>query len=226
MHKVPFCIKMKTRDYKQFAPGEYYHLYNRGNGKMDIFREPADYHFLLSRLEEYLYPNRKSRRAPSAGSAERYQRKTFTDGAFSVVCYCLMPNHFHFLMRQNGDEPLSALMLNLWSGYSKYFNKKYNRVGSLFQDQFKAVAVDSDEYLKWLSAYIHQNPRVARLVRDAGEYPYSSYQEYLGRAGGELCDKEVVLGGFRNAGEYEKFVSDSLEPIYNRKELDSRLFID
>lgn len=116
-------------------------------------------------------------------------------------------------------------MLNLWSGYSKYFNKKYNRVGSLFQDQFKAVPVESDTYLKWLSAYIHQNPRVAHLINDLKEYPYSSYREYVGLDAPTLCDKEVILGGFGGLGEYEKFVSDSFESIYNKKELD-QLLID
>lgn len=192
---------------------------------MDIFKDEEDYLFFLSRMKEYLLPE-LSRRAPSAGAGSaRYVRKSLPEGAFTLVAYCLMPNHFHFLIRQNTELSISTLMLGLCGGYSKYFNKKYKRVGSLFQDQFKAVHVDSNEYLLWLSAYIHQNPTIARLVAKLSKYKFSSYPDYCWDRGGVLCDKSLILEQFSNADAYAKFVADSYETIKNRKDLE-RLLID
>lgn len=210
---------MRTRDYKSFAPEEYYHLFNRGNGKMEIFRDPADYNFFLSRIEEYLYPERKNRRAPSA----RYVRKSFPSNAFTLVAYCLMPNHYHLLFCQNNTFSLSALMLGLTTSYSKYFNKKYDRVGSLFQDQFKAVHVGSNEQLLWVSAYIHQNPRMSGLAQEPYVYPYSSYSEYVSSSGRNLCDTSIVLGQYKNKIEYQNFVKSSFDSIAGRKSAEGAL---
>jgi len=226
--KVPFCImgiemfvKIKLmgsqRDYKQFAAGEYYHIYNRGNGKMDIFREADDYTFFLFRLKEYLYPEWKCRRAPSASFAsteiERYERLTFSKDDFSLIAYCLMPNHFHLLIGQNTDISISTLMLRLSGSYVKFFNKKYDRVGSLFQDQFKAVHIESNPQLLHLSAYIHLNPVAAKLIKSLQSYPYSSYPEYAGLREGTLCNKEVILNQFRDYKDYITFVAESMETV-------------
>jgi putative transposase len=190
---------------------------------MDIFRDQADYLFFLSRLKEYLYPDDHTRApytgAPSAGKA-RYVRKAFPSGSFTLVCYCLMPNHFHFVLRQNTEVPLSDLMLSLISGYSKYFNKKYGRVGSLFKDQFKSTRVDSNEYLLWLSAYVHQNPKVAGLVKNLSSYVYSSYPDYVGLRNGSLCVKDIVLEQFSSTEAYDVFVADSFDTIKGRKDLE------
>lgn len=210
---------MRTRDYKSFASGECYHLFNRGNGKINVFEDDSDYRFFLRRIEEYLFPDR---RAPSA-AATRYVRKSFPAGAFSLLCYCLMPNHYHLLVRQNNEIPLSALMLNLTTGYSKYFNKKYDRIGSLFQDQFKAVPVVSNEQLLWVSAYIHQNPKVAGLVADVEKYPYSSYGNYIHPGHSGLCDNNLVLGQFSTREQYRDFVEESYESIVNHKSAEGAL---
>jgi putative transposase len=223
---------MNNRDYKEFSVGECYHLYNRGNGKMDIFRDEADYRFLTSRLREYLHQPVTEASAPTmvpivGGGQAKPRRKSFPQGSFSLMCYCLMPNHFHFLIRQNADASLGTLMLNLWTGYSKYFNKKYQRVGSLFQDQFKAVRVDNDTYLKWLSAYIHQNPTVAGLVQGPEGYRFSSYNEYVGgqERGVTLCDTGIVLEQFESIDTYRAFVNEGLEDMEARKGI-KHLLID
>ncbi len=204
---------MKTRDYKSFSEGECYHLYNRGTGKMRIFEAPEDYDFFLGRLDEYLHPNRSSRRAPSA---ERYERKLFPPNTFSVICYCLMPNHYHLVVRQHTEVSISDLMLRLITGYSKFFNKKYERVGSLFQDQFKAVHVESNEQLLWLSAYIHHNAKLSGIVRDSERYPYSSYREYT-RAEPGLCDTDLVKGQFKRGARYREFVEGSFQSLKDNK---------
>lgn len=217
---------MKNRDYKIFAPNNYYHVYNRGVGKQDIFLDDEDRKFFLNRLKENLFPAEK--RVPllqggkpsSFVKGKIYIRKTLPTGAFSLISYCLMPNHFHFLIRQNENLPISKLIAKLCTGYSMYFNKKTERVGSLFQGAFKAILVDSDSYLLWLTAYIHQNPTTAGLVKNPEDYQWSSYLDYIESRNGMLCAKDSVTGQFSNIAEYRKFVEESFEKIKQRKELE------
>src|SRR3989344_4694834 len=194
---------MNTRDYKKFAPGEYYHIFNRGNGKMDIFIDEDDYRIFVHRIREAVYAL-PSRSKEAKGHRGRTQ---LPEGAFTLIAYCLMPNHYHLLIRQETKLPLSALMLKVRSGYGKYFNKKYDRVGSLFQDQFKAVHINTDTSLKHLSAYIHQNPTVAGLVERAEEWPYSSYRKYMSEStAGSLSSPEILLSEFKDRDKYKEYV--------------------
>ena len=162
-----------NRDYKEFAIGSYYHIYNRGNGKMNIFCDNDDYKFFLQRLSENLTG------IISKSVTGKYKRKTLPVGAFDLVAYCLMPNHFHLLLRQNTELSMSKIISKVSTSFSKYFNLKYERVGSVFQDQFKSVLVASDAQIRWLIEYIHQNPVKAGITSMAEEYPYSSLSNTL-----------------------------------------------
>ena len=107
-----------------------------------------------------------------------------------------------------------------------YYNKKYNRVGSLCQDTYKAISVKNDSYLLWLSAYIHNNPKTDGLVKDPKDYPWSSYLDYVGLRQGTLCDQSLILGMMNNdRNAYKKFVEDSFLKIKKRKDLE-HLFLD
>jgi len=220
---------MNYRDHKIFVREHCYHIFNRGVGKMNIFRGNEDKNFFLYRMKEYLYPEKKLSLESPEGSLQGrahtpYVRKTLPAKAFTLLSYCLMPNHFHFLIRQNTDLPISKLLAKICTSYSKYFNKKYDRVGGLFQDCFKAVLVDNDSYLLWLSAYIHQNPKVAGLVKNLQDYTYSSYLDYSNKRAGTLVDKDIILdvGNF-SGRQYEKFVLKSFDKIKERK--DFNLFL-
>ncbi len=213
---------MNNRDYKKFAPNCFYHIYNRGNAKEDIFLNKDDYGFFLLRLREYLFPQ-ENRRVSSVVTG-RYKRKQFPEKSFSLLSYCLMPNHFHLLIRQNSLVSISKLLAKISTSYSKYFNKKYERVGHTFQDAFKAVLVVSDAQLLWLSAYIHQNPNVGGLVTKLSDYPWSSYLDYAGTRNGTLVDKSFILQMFGGSiKNYEKFVLESFSKIYERKDLEHLL---
>jgi len=203
---------MSNRDYKQFASGNFYHVYNRGNGRMDIYKGEQDYFNFLKRLKLALGLDLQR------ASLQTLRIQPLPENSFSIICYCLMPNHFHFLIRQNKDIPISKLVNKVCSSYSKYFNKKYDRVGHLFQDQFKAVNVETDEYMLWLSAYIHQNPKVAG-ISDLDNYKWSSYGDYINQNSGGVCDKDIILSRF-SADEYGGFVKDSYEPIRQNKIID------
>ncbi len=124
-----------------FLPGMYYHIYNRGAGRSLIFRAEENYRFLLRRV-----------------------RENTTTYDISTIAYCLMPNHYHFAFRQDGDRPISALMQAVFNSYSKAYNKAYHRSGTLFEGPFQAVAIEKFEYLLHLCRYIHRNPLDAGLV--------------------------------------------------------------
>lgn len=177
-----------------FLPNNYYHVYNRGSEKRTIFQSHRDYNKFLGRIKE---------------NAEKF--------AVEIICYCLMPNHFHFLLKQTSDNSSITRFMNaLQLGYAKYFNTKYERVGPLFQGRFKAKPIETDEYLLQVSAYIHRNP-IADLV-DSGNlrsllhtYPYSSYREYLGLEPPHLAKPDFVLAYFSKTNpklSFEAFVEN------------------
>lgn len=188
---------MRYRDYKLFRSGCYYHVYNRGNNKQDIFLEDKDYLNFLKRIKFVL----------GLLPATRYQTRIrpLSSGSYSIVAYCLMPNHFHFLIRQNADTGVDKFVQKVCTSYAAYFNQQYTRVGGLFQDQFKAKLVENDSYAKYLSAYIHNNPG------NLG-YPYSSYPDIVGLRQGKIVDRSIVLSWFENNIEsYKKFVEEFRE---------------
>src|SRR3989344_1622135 len=214
---------MNNRDYKESVVGQFYHIYNRGNAKAVIFQDEDDYSYFLFKLKQNLFPSE------FAKDNKVYPRSApLPDGSFSLISYCLMPNHFHFLLRQNKDIAPGKLMLKLCTSYSKYFNKKHDRVGHVFQDQFKQVLIEKDEQFKWLLAYIHQNPKVGKLVDDLKKYKWSSYNDYIGAGDATLCDLSVVREEFNKEG-FKKFVESSYELIRDRKiaeKIESRLLMD
>ncbi len=190
---------MNNRDYKEFTKNEIYHIYNRGVGKMNIFKDEEDFKVFLFRLKENLFPELIKR---SGLPKSAYRRKVLPPNSFDLISFCLMPNHFHLLIKQNSDISISALVLKLCGGFSKYFNKKHNRVGSLFQDKFKAVRIQKNEQLLWTSLYIHENPLKAGLVYDLSNYKWSSYLDYTELQNSNFCKKEMVLGQFNSPKTY------------------------
>ena len=137
-------------------PGAFYHVMNRGNTGMNIFRSERD-------REKFL----------------DYVGKAVKRFDIKVHIYCLMTTHYHFLI-ETPHPNLSQAIKWINAGYSMYFNRKRRRHGHLFQGRFKAVLVDADEYLKHLSRYIHLNPVRARMVEHCGDYSWSSYRALSG----------------------------------------------
>ena len=147
------------------APEEYYHIYNRGVDKRVIFLDTADHQYFLALL--YLSNSRKS--FIVSNIAKTHPREEFfdvdrEDHLVAIGAYCLMPNHFHILIKENVEGGTSLFMQKLSTAYTMYFNAKYERTGALFQGTFKAKHIDNDRYLKYLYAYIHLNP--AKMVDD------------------------------------------------------------
>lgn len=211
------------------AEGEYYHIYNRGVDKRLVFMQDRDYHrflYLLSACNDekpLLNSQFYYRGLTSIASAKAGQK-----GAplVAVVCFCLMPNHFHFILKQLADGGISTFMQKVGTGYTMYFNTKYSRSGALFQGTFKASHIDKEEYLTHLTRYIHLNPaelyksqrggkeikRFSQIHQFAKDYPWSTYGDYLGGKRFEaIIDKEVLPKIYESPAEYEKFVGDWME---------------
>lgn len=176
---------MSTRK-QSLAPGEFYHLYNRGTDKRTIFLEENDYkHFLF-----LMYICNTTKSIELRNIDKNFDREeTIVD----IGAYVLMPNHFHILTYEKTDGGISKYMLKLMTSYSMYFNKKYERTGKLYEGTFRSIHANSDNYLKYLYSYIHLNPaklidknwkdgknrNSSNLLKYVFSYPYSSLSEYV-----------------------------------------------
>jgi REP element-mobilizing transposase RayT len=134
-------------------------------------------------------------------------RKEF---GITVIAYCLLPNHYHFLLRQDGEKAAGLLPQRTFNGYVKAYNKRYNHSGTLFESNFKPKPVTTDSYLLQLCRYIHANPVKHGLVQNLDEWPYSNYLEWLRERKGTLVDHEFVDHYFADRQQYAEFVKDYL----------------
>jgi len=201
----------------EFIIGEYYHIFNRGNNKREIFLEKYDLdRFFISMLEF-------NSEDPIGSIYEHGFEKEKIESKpklVEFVCYCLNPNHYHFALKQLVENGIAKFMHRLGTGYTKYFNKKYENTGSLFQGTYKAKHVDTNEYFLHLSAYINLNPEAHQLGSLASK---SSWEEYINPNLENFCNKEVILSQFKSVSEYKKFAHESLKTIKTNKELRKEL---
>lgn len=188
---------------KQFVENGYYHLYNRGVEKRTIFQDDQDYHVFQKYLKDYLGTEKGTDPHPISKEVD-------------LLAFCLMPNHYHLLVKQNSISGITKLIRAVCTNYSMYFNKKYDRVGTLFQGRYKAILVENDRYLLHLSRYIHLNPYPGSVPKN---YSHSSYQYYIGDRNLSWVKSKEILGHFKSAKKsnpsdilsYEGFVEDFKE---------------
>ena len=173
----------KTKFEKEY----YYHIYNRGVNKQNIFKSDANYRFLIRKVKKYTVQDK-----------------------IAVIAYCLMPNHYHFLFRQDGNISISNTMQAIFNSYTKAFNKMYGRSGTLFEERFKSILVDSGVYITHLCRYIHRNPIdiIKPLVSDITPWHYSNYPEWIKLRNGDLVDHNFIKTYFKDEDSYEEFVLD------------------
>lgn len=166
----------------EFVQGGYYHLYNRGCQRLSIFYSEENYRYLTQLLRTYA-----------------------REHDVSVIAYCLMPNHYHFLLRQNTQRPLSVFMQRVFNRYVKAFNKAYKRTGTLFEGPYKSIHVKDENYLKYLCSYIHRNPVNAKLVKFPDRWKFSNYLEWVEKREDVLVDREFIQSRFNSPEEYIQF---------------------
>ena len=184
----------------EYLPGQYYHFYNRGAHRLSIFREEDNYIFVLRKVKAYC-------RAL----------------ILTPIAYCLMPNHYHFLIRQDGEQRAGLLPQRVFNSYSKAYNRRYEHSGTLFEDNYKVVPVEDQAHLLHLCRYIHANPIKHGLVTDPEEWSYSNYLEWIGERDGTLVDRDFVREHFRSAEDYREFVLDYVLERGLPKELETYL---
>ena len=213
-----------------FAPGEYYHLYNRGTEKRAIFSDYGDYRrfLVLLHVANFHQPVHLSNHQGQSLPITAFWLRSFGDKLVDIGAYCLMPNHFHLLVREKEDNGISQFMKKLLTGYPMYFNKKHTRTGQFFESTFKATHIDNDAYLKYLFAYIHLNPvkindpsgwknKTIRRPETAKEfltnYEYSSYPYYSGRArpSDSILNPKAFPDYFNKVSEFADFIKDWID---------------
>jgi len=197
--------------------GEHYHIYNRGVDKRSIFEDPDDVRRFLKVMEVFNTRN-------SVGSLYEYLHLKKSEGhqpnpLIEFVAYCLNPNHYHFILSPLVEKGVEQFMQRLGTGYTMYFNNKYERSGALFQGVFKSSHIDSNEYLLRVSAYVNLNNRAHQLGGLASKLVRSSWDEYVSsKARNGFCNKEIVLSQFASPKEYSQFALSALKDILLRKQ--------
>lgn len=172
----------------QYEPGHYYHAYNRGNNKRTLFYEETNYHYLIRLFEQ---------------NVKRFQ--------VTLIAYCLMPNHYHLLLRQDNDIPLSRFIQSTFQSYAQAFNKRYHQSGKLFENPRDPKIIDDENYLFQVCRYIHRNPLDADLVKNLADWSYSNYPEFIGVRSDTLYPEELVTEWFPTPEGYRQFVEDDFD---------------
>ena len=212
-----------------FAPGEYYHIYNRGNEKQKIFRDKTDYNRFILLLyyansvePVHLQSVKKDLKIFHGQGLKKMNERGET--LVDIGAWCLMPNHFHLLIKEKIDGGISKFISKLSTGYTMYYNKRYERVGSLLQGTFKAEHLDKDNYLKYIFSYVHLNP-IKLFQSDWKEsgimdskkannflnsYNYSSYLDYLADSRGYrfILNKDSFPQYFEIKKDFNEEISD------------------
>ncbi|MFZ2048747.1 MAG: transposase [Minisyncoccia bacterium] len=210
------------------APEEYYHIYNRGIQKQPIFNTDEDrlrFLFLIL-IQQGKSLIRNLGRELKASEQHRMLlindeliRGVVLNRNVELVAFCLMPNHFHLIVREVNEGGISKYMQRVQNAYTKYFNTKYNKSGHLFQGSYRSKHVTDDAYLLHLSAYVHKNPAElmkGRWIEEAEEgYYWSSFQDYIkSNRFPQLLSPKVIIDRYLDGKEhnmtYKKFVKTSL----------------
>ncbi len=176
------------KDTLSWQPGMYYHIYNRGVSKSTLFRKPTNYLYVTAKLQRYSLEN-----------------------LVSVIAYCFMPNHYHLLLRQDGEKAAGNVPQSIFNSYSKAYNLMYSHSGTLFEGRFRAKPVATTSHLLHLCRYIHGNPVKDGLVADPADWQWSNYLEWIGERSSPLVDCDFIKEQFGNGKEYKRFLFQYLQ---------------
>lgn len=218
----------------QFADGQFYHVYNRGTEKRKIFLDNFDYQrFLLSmelmndRKDGLMIAWRDYRSTNPSSDLETFLRWHLRrrEPLVEFLCFALLPNHYHFILRQVAERGVGEFMRRIGIAHTMYFNEKYKRTGVLFQGTFKATQIKPNALL-YLSAYVNCNSEVHGISRTE-VYRWSSFPEYIGKRKKGLCavGKKIILDNFKGGEDYKKFAKDNAKHMREKK-LDEKIMLE
>lgn len=207
-----------------FANNEIYHVFNRGVDKRSTFTNLKELKRAVATINFYQYSNlpmgygklltlSKEARNNVIEQIQKHPK------IVEIIAYCIMPNHFHFLIKQLQEHGITKFTSNFTNSYTKYFNYKNERSGHLFQGVFRSVYIEDNEQLLHLSRYIHLNPVTSFVIeKERLEfYDWSSYLEYLGLTKVILTNNTIVLKQFSSKEKYKEFVLDQADYARNLK---------
>lgn len=202
--------------------GEYYHIFNIGISHQQTYTTKRDYCRFINAARYYLFKETPIKYANlsilSLEDREHLWEQLYgkCPNQASLLAYCLMPNHFHMVLRQEEDNGIAKFIGNLCNSYTRYFNIRHNRSGPLFQGKFKAVHIQTDEQLLHVVRYVHLNPftgYVIKSIEDCFSYPYSSLPVYKNEnhIKDTLVKKEAILKYFNTIEAFDQFTIDHAE---------------
>jgi putative transposase len=202
---------------ENFYPGNLYHIYNRGIEKRTIFQSPTDYKRFLLYLEllndekiglTLIYRNARLINKNTRAIIESLKSKPIID----ILCYCLMPNHFHLILSPKTEQGISNFMHKLGTAFGRFFNEKYNRTGRLFEGPFKAKLIDNKSYFFYLTLYLHViNPEELQ-PNSYAQYPWSSYSSYAsGNQSDHILNFPLVKKLIQVGKPYRKMIEGEIK---------------
>lgn len=200
---------------------EYYHIYNRGVDKRKVFLDDFDYQRFLKSMKEFNSKDPIGSLYEKSFEDKKNNLEAKLPKLVEIVCYCLNPNHYHFILKQLEERGIEKFMQRIGTGYTKYFNQRYKRTGSLFQGTFKSARIRPNAFL-YLSAYVNCNCEVHGIAK-AELYRWSSYSDYLRKTKYGLCDKKVIMNEFKRGDDYKKFAQENVKVMREKKEFEKML---
>ena len=175
-----------------YSPGSFYHMFNRGTDRRSIFCSDDDFRRALSLMKRYC-----------------------TSLQVTVIAYCLLPNHYHWLVRQDGPVPAGLLPQRVFNAYVKSFNNANGRSGTLFEDRYQAIPVATDAYLRHLCCYIHANAVRHGMADAVSLWPYSNYLDWVGARRGTMLDHRFIADTFGSLQQYQDQLKATLNGRLN-----------
>jgi putative transposase len=169
----------------KYQDGKYYHVYNRGANRQNIFLSPGNYDFCIRLMKKYLL---------------QY--------GVSVMAYCLMPNHYHLIVQQHENGSISRFIQTVFNSYTQAFNKVTGHSGTLFQGRARGIQIDNNDYALRLCQYIHHNPVAAKLVKLPADWKHSDYLNWIETRDGGITDLCLRNAYFETPGDYESAMND------------------
>lgn len=217
----------------KFAIGEFYHIYNRGVDKRDIFENEKDFKRFYQSIQEfnttenvislYEFLRKKNQFRSSTPKSSKLVR---------FIAYCINQNHFHFILEPLVEDGIQKFMHKVSTGYTNYFNDTHKRSGALFQGRYKSIHIDTNEYLLHLSVYVNLNNLIHKGLNRPWlkNFPFSSLNIYIdSKIKNNLCNPEIILEQFSSRQEYFTYAKETLSEIILRKEEikeESKIFLD
>jgi len=206
----------------QFINDNYYHVYNKCIEESELFRDNKDYIKFCRNLKDLnnkSFYEERQRIIESQGFKELGSFLAKEEKMVDIISYSLSSNHYHLILKQLKDGGISEFMHKAGVSYTNYLNKKYKRSGSVFLGPYKAIHINSNEYLLWLCGYVNGNIEIHK-ISEAETYKWSSYRHFLGLENSEIVkNTNIILSQFNNQDSFKSFTKRVIRESRERKDL-------